>query len=190
MIFLDLEALLYVAERTLGTVPSVRDYGLLESALARPQATAFGDDAYTGIHEKAAALLQSLACNHALIDGNKRLALAGILSFYGMNGLRLTLTNDEAYRLVMSVASSELVDVGDIASVLERGTARHPEGYIAGPSEEPERADTPVGQAPQPGELRRCQRCTAPQRVRLGWRQPDSGRGLGDLSRAVDVGRR
>jgi len=122
VIFLDLEALMYIAERTLGTVPVVRDYGLLESALARPQATAFGDDAYAGIHDKAAALLHSLARNHALVDGNKRLALAAILAFYGMNGLRLTLTNDEAYRLVTSVASGQLVDVGDIASVLERGT--------------------------------------------------------------------
>jgi death-on-curing protein len=123
VIFLDLEELLYIAERTLGTLPAVRDYGLLESALARPQATAFGDDAYSGIHDKAAALLQSLARNHGLVDGNKRLALAAVLAFYGMNGVRLTLTNDEAYRLVMRVACGKLADVGDIASVLERGTA-------------------------------------------------------------------
>jgi death-on-curing protein len=55
----------------------MRDVGLLEAAAARPRATAFGADAYLGIHEKAAALLQSLARNHALVDGNKRLALAG-----------------------------------------------------------------------------------------------------------------
>ena len=99
MIFLDLEALLHVAHRTLGAEPEVRDHGLLESALARPQATAFGEDAYPTIHEKAAALLHSLARNHALVDGNKRLALAGTLAFLGMNGLRLTLTNDQAYDL-------------------------------------------------------------------------------------------
>jgi death-on-curing protein len=100
----------------------VRDHGLLESALARPQASAFGEDAYRSMHEKAAALLHSLARNHALIDGNKRLSLAATIAFYGMNGLRLTLTNDEAYRLVMSVATGELDDVAAIASVLERGT--------------------------------------------------------------------
>lgn len=123
MIFLDLEDLLYVAERTLGSAPVVRDHGLLQSALARPRATAFGEDAYPGIHHKAAALLHSLARNHALIDGNKRLALAGIIAFYGMNGIRLTLTNDDAYRLVTSVATGELDDVSSIASALERATA-------------------------------------------------------------------
>ncbi len=122
MIFLNLEDLLQISERTLPTAPVVRDYGLLESALGRPQATAFGEDAYADIHEKAAALLHSLARNHALVDGNKRLAFAAILAFYGLNGLRLTLTNDEAYRLVISVATGELADVADIAAALERGT--------------------------------------------------------------------
>lgn len=122
MIFLDLEALLHVATRTLGTQPEVRDYGLLESALARPQTSAFGQDAYPGIHEKAAALLHSLARNHALIDGNKRLALAATIAFYGMNGMRLTLTNDEAYDLIVDVASGRLDDIAVIASALKRGT--------------------------------------------------------------------
>ena len=80
MIFLLLEDLLHIAERTLPTAPVVRDYGLLESALGRPQATAFGADAYADIHEKAAALLHSLARNHALVDGNKHLALAAVLA--------------------------------------------------------------------------------------------------------------
>jgi death-on-curing protein len=123
VIFPDLQALLHIAQRTLRTTPDVRDYGLLESVLARPQATAFGTDAYNDIHEKAAALLHSLARNHALVDGNKRLALGALLAFYGMNGVRLTLSNDEAYRLVISVATGELGDVGDIASALKRGTA-------------------------------------------------------------------
>jgi death-on-curing protein len=123
VIFLDLEALLYVAQRALGTKPAVRDHGLLESALGRPQATAFGKDAYPGLHEKAAALLHSLARNQALVDGNKRLALAATIAFYGMNGVRLTLSNDEAYELVMRVATGELDEVRDIASALERGTA-------------------------------------------------------------------
>jgi death-on-curing protein len=122
VIFLDLDALLYVAERALGIPPVVRDHGLLESALGRPQATAFGEDAYRGIDEKAAALLHSLARNHALVDGNKRLALAATIAFYGINGFRLTLSNDEAYRLVMSVATGELEDVAAIAAVLGRGT--------------------------------------------------------------------
>ncbi len=123
MIFLDLEGLLHVAERTLGMAPVVRDHGLLESALGRPQATVFGEDAYIGIHEKAAALLHSLARDHALVDGNKRLALAATIAFYGINDFRLTLSSDEAYRLVMSVATGELEEVSVIASRLEQGTA-------------------------------------------------------------------
>jgi len=119
VIFLDLELLLHVASRTLGGDPAVRDYGLLESALARPQASAFGEDAYPDIHHKAAALLHSLARNHALVDGNKRIALAATIAFFGMNGIRLTLSNDEAYDLVMSVATGALEDVPDIAAALQ-----------------------------------------------------------------------
>lgn len=123
MIFLDLDALLHVARRTLAPEPDVRDHGLLESALARPQATVFGEDAYPTVHEKAAALLHSVARNHALVDGNKRLALAAVVAFYGMNGLRLTLTNDEAYDLVIDVATGTLDEIANIAAVLERGSA-------------------------------------------------------------------
>jgi death-on-curing protein len=122
VIFLDLESLLHVASRTLGGDPAVRDYGLLESALARPQASAFGEDAYPDIHEKAAALLHSLARNDALIDGNKRIALAATVAFLGMNGIRLTLSNDEAYDLVMSVATGALDDVSNIAAALQGGS--------------------------------------------------------------------
>ena len=122
MIFLDLEALLHVAHRALGSEPEVRDHGLLESALARPQASAFGEDAYPTLHEKAAALLHSLARNHALVDGNKRLALAGTLAFLGMNGLRLTLSNDEAYDFIIAVATGELDEVAAIAGVLAAST--------------------------------------------------------------------
>jgi death on curing protein len=122
VIFLTLSELLYVAERTLGPDYVVRDYGLLEAALARPQATAFGKDAYPTLDVKAAALLHSLARNHALIDGNKRLALAALIAFYGLNGRRLTLTNDAAYDLVMNVASGQLDSADEIAAVLGRAT--------------------------------------------------------------------
>ena len=122
MIFLDLDDLLHIAGRTLGQAPPVRDHGLLASALARPQATAFGEDAYADIHHKAAALLHSLATNHPLVDGNKRLALAATIAFYGINGLRLTLSNDDAYTLVMRLARGEHNDINQIAPLLERAT--------------------------------------------------------------------
>ena len=122
MIYLTLPELLHVAERTLGPEVPVRDHGLLESALARPRATVFGSDAYPSLEEKGAALLHSLARNHALVDGNKRLALAGTIAFLGVNGRRLTLTNDEAYTLIVEVASGQLDDVVDIAARLREGS--------------------------------------------------------------------
>ena len=122
MIYLTLPELLHIAERVLGSDPPVRDAGLLESAVARPQATAFGADAYPDLDGKAAALLHSLARNHALVDGNKRLALAALIAFYGVNGHRLTLTNDDAYDLVIDVATGYLDSVEEIAGRLRSAT--------------------------------------------------------------------
>jgi death-on-curing protein len=123
VIYLDLDDLLHVAQRTIGEV-LVRDVGLLESAVARPQASAFGQDAYPSVHAKAAALLHSIARSHALVDGNKRLALAATIAFYGVNGIRLTLTNDEAYDLVIAVAGGGLDDVESIAGRLASKTQK------------------------------------------------------------------
>jgi death-on-curing protein len=118
VIYLTLPELLRAAGRVLGPDFTVRDYGLLGAALGRPQATAFGKDAYPDLDAKAAALLHSIARNHALIDGDKRLALAAAIAFYGLNGRRLTLTNDEAYDLVISVAEGRLDTVAAIAAAL------------------------------------------------------------------------
>ena len=126
MIYLTVPELLHVAERALGFEPKIRDIGLLEAAAARPTASAFGSDAYPDLDAKAAALLHSLARNHALVDGNKRLALAAVIAFYGVNGRRLTLTNDQAYDLVMAVAEGRLDDVGAIATRLRPATEPRP----------------------------------------------------------------
>jgi death-on-curing protein len=122
VIYLTLAELLHVAERTLGSEAAVRDHGLLQSALARPQASAFADDAYPSLEEKAAALLHSLARNHALVDGNKRLALAATIAFLGINGMRLTLTNDEAYDLVVAVAAGRLDEIPELADQIRDGS--------------------------------------------------------------------
>ena len=126
MIYLTLPELVYIAERAMGGKVAIRDIGLLEAAAARPRATAFGEDAYPDLHGKAAALLHSLARNHALVDGNKRLALGALIAFYGMNGRRLTLTNDAAYEFIMQLAAGELDSVGEIALILENSTAPRP----------------------------------------------------------------
>ena len=70
--YLDLDDILGLI-RLLDVGP-VRDLGLIDSAVARPRSSAFGEDAYPTIELKAAALLHSLAANHGLVDGNKRLA--------------------------------------------------------------------------------------------------------------------
>lgn len=123
MIHLTAAELVHVARRATGGDVDVRDHGLLEAAAARPRATAFGADAYPDLVTKAAALMHSLARSHPLVDGNKRLALAGTIAFLGINGLRLTLSNDEAYDVTIAVATGDLDDVGDIADVLRRSTA-------------------------------------------------------------------
>lgn len=97
---------------------TIADYGLVESALARPLASVFGEDAYPTIHRKAAALLQSMATNHALADGNKRTAWAATRLFYGLSDYRITATEDERFELIIAVATRELDTVTMIAARL------------------------------------------------------------------------
>ncbi|WP_055588942.1 type II toxin-antitoxin system death-on-curing family toxin [Streptacidiphilus griseoplanus] len=114
--YLDLSELLIIAARVQGgSEAAVRDYGLIEAALARPQASVFGADAYPTFHEKAAALLHSLARNHALIDGNKRTAWVATRIFHAVNELELRPPDvDSAESLVLAVARGEM-DVPAIA---------------------------------------------------------------------------
>ena len=105
--YLDLEDLLDLAERLLGA-PEIRDIGLLGSAAARPQTTAFGTDAYPDIRTKAAALLLSIVKNHALVDGNKRLGWLATAVFLYLNGIDVSVTsNDDVYNLVMEIAGGK-----------------------------------------------------------------------------------
>lgn len=120
--FLTVEDLLEIAAGVLDEV-AVRDAGLLAAAAARPRTTVFGEVAYPAFEDKAAALLHSLVRNHALVDGNKRLAWAAARVFHLLNGRDLTYTVDDAERLMLHAASGEL-DVHDIAAWLgEHGSA-------------------------------------------------------------------
>jgi death-on-curing protein len=118
--FLSLEDLLDLVS-VLGAGP-VRDLGLLDSASHRPQGSFFGRAAYPTLAGKAAALMHSLAGNHALVDGNKRLALLATVVFLRINGYVLDLTDDEAFTLTMSVAAGEL-DANEIEKQLLLRTA-------------------------------------------------------------------
>ncbi len=120
--YLRVEDAMRIAEAVVGGTPEVRDLGLIESALVRPQSSAFGEDAYTTLDEKAAAMLQSIVGNHGLVDGNKRLGLACISVFLTMNGAPLELDDEtEAYDVVIAVATGHLVEVADIAQALRHG---------------------------------------------------------------------
>lgn len=122
MIYLDVDDLLSIADRVIDGGAEVRDGGLLAAAVARPQARVFGEDAYASVHAKAAALMDSVVCNHALVDGDKRLGLASAIAFLGMNGWRLNMSNDAAFDLVIRIASGELGDVPEIAHALVLGS--------------------------------------------------------------------
>ncbi len=87
---------------------AIGDLGLLESAAVRPQTTVYGKDAYKSFTTKAAALMHSLARNHCLVDGNKRLAWAGTRVFCLMNGFDLKIDVDTAEELVQATARGEL----------------------------------------------------------------------------------
>lgn len=115
--YLDLEDLLALT-RALGAGP-VRDLGLLDSACARPRSTALGTDAYPTLEAKAAALLHSLARNHALVDGNKRLAWLAAVVFLDINGRPVELDDEDAFQLVMDVAAGDL----EVGAITERLTA-------------------------------------------------------------------
>ena len=118
--FLDTDDLIELARRLLGDPPPVRDAGLLGAAAARPQASAFGSDAYPDIWTKAAALLQSVVNNHALVDGNKRLGWLATAVFLELNGASATAApNHDVYELVMRVAAEE-IPVDEIADRLRQ----------------------------------------------------------------------
>jgi death-on-curing protein len=128
--YLDLEDLLHLAAMLLGDPPPVgpsgrgsgeiRDIGLLGSAAARPQTTLFGQDAYPDIWTKAAALLQSLVKNHALVDGNKRLAWLATATFLELNGVAVSVTaaNGDVYAFMMAAAGHD--DVEDLSAGLRK----------------------------------------------------------------------
>lgn len=104
--YLDRDDELTAGAFAVGSVLRVRDYGLLDAAVARPRSTVFGLDAYPDLFTKAAALLQSLARNHALVDGNKRTAWAAAWTFLHINGVELGDYDVDDAELLMDEAAT------------------------------------------------------------------------------------
>ncbi|WP_112466470.1 type II toxin-antitoxin system death-on-curing family toxin [Streptomyces triticisoli] len=119
MHYLTLPELLNLAKQV--GAAEVRDYGLLDSALGRPQSSVFGQDAYPDVWQKAAALMESLARNHAFVDGNKRTAWYATWVFLHLNGhpLDADFDVDEAEQFVLDV-SQGVLDLPKIAAQLPR----------------------------------------------------------------------
>lgn len=118
-VYLSSEDILVIAEHACDDMQIVlRDAGLLESAAHRPSAAMFGEEAYPELIDKAAALLQSLAVNHPLFDGNKRTAWLSCVTFLAMNGVELRPDIDAAERLVIDVATGSTDEIKAISQGL------------------------------------------------------------------------
>lgn len=118
-VYLSSEDVLVIAEHACDDMQIVvRDAGLLESAVHRPSASMFGEEAYPDLIDKAAALLQSLTINHPFFDGNKRTAWLSCVTFLAMNDVQLRPDIDAAERLVIAVATGQMDEVKPIAHAL------------------------------------------------------------------------
>ena len=97
----------------------LRDAGLLASAVGRPAQTVFGEDAYPDVYTKTAALFESLACNHAFTDGNKRTAVVAAIAMLNWNGLDFIASDSDVVDVAVAVAEHQL-DVPKLAEFFRR----------------------------------------------------------------------
>lgn len=119
IVFIEPEHLFEIAKVGVGPTVTVRDPGLLAAAAGRPAAAFAGHEAYPCLEDKAAALMHSLVRDHALVDGNKRLAWLATYVFLDLNGVVLEAPDDDAFDLVMRAAAGA-ADVPEIAEALGR----------------------------------------------------------------------
>lgn len=127
MRYLTVEEVLEINAEVMGGRHSLRDRGLLNSAVARPKASAFGADAYPDLVSKAAALLHSLVLNHAFVDGNKRTAVLSTLIFLDLNGYVIRWDQHEALDFVLRLVVHQ-VELHDATSFLR--SRMHPKDIV------------------------------------------------------------
>jgi len=109
--FLSVDDVLMIHRRLIaefGGEPGLRERGLLESAVAMPQAAFGGEDLHVGLSEKAAAYFFHLCANHQFVDGNKRVALAAAEVFLLINGSELAAGDLEVEELTMGAAAGRI----------------------------------------------------------------------------------
>jgi death-on-curing protein len=125
MRYLTVEEVLEINALVMGRRHVLRDAGLLESAVARPQASALGLDAYPDVVSKAAALLHSLVMNHAFVDGNKRTAVLATIVFLDLNGWAVSWDQGDALDFVLRLADHQ-VGLSEVTAFLrERAHLRN-----------------------------------------------------------------
>ncbi len=117
--YLNTVELIIINEELIGHQSQLRDVDLLEAAVLRPQASAFGEDAYPTISEKAAAFFHSLSRNHAFVDGNKRTSTVAVLLFLELNGYRVTWEPQAALEFILDISTG----IHDIAAITQWLTA-------------------------------------------------------------------
>lgn len=111
-----------IMEHSADEQSGVKDHTLLDSALKRPQQSLFGEDAYPSIHEKAAALLESLAQNHAFHNANKRTALMCTAVFYRYNGYFLRFASPQVEEDFVVDIVNHRYNLKEIAEILKENT--------------------------------------------------------------------
>jgi death-on-curing protein len=124
MIYLSIEQVIFIHKRSIekfGGIYGIRDKGMLEAAISRPQATFGGKDLYSDIYSKAAALGHSILLNHPFLDGNKRTAFTSMDLFLQENGLIITASDDECETLVLNVVKKTYND-RELAEWLKNNT--------------------------------------------------------------------
>jgi death-on-curing protein len=131
--FLNVVELMIINEEVIGQQSQLRDVDLLESAVLRPQSSAFGQDAYPTVIDKAAALFHSLSRNHAFVDGNKRTSLVALLMFLRLNGYRANWDREQALAMILEIATGAH-DVQSIADWLRQNVQPLPESSPASTS--------------------------------------------------------
>ncbi len=122
IVFLDVDDIIELHASQLelfGGGAGLRDQGLLESAVAQPQASFGGHLAHDGLFAMAAAYLFHLVSNHPFVDGNKRIGLIAALVFLDLNGVSIAHPTEALYELTMGVAEGR-IDKAAVAAELER----------------------------------------------------------------------
>lgn len=107
-----------------GGSSGIRDHGLLESAIHRPQATVFGKDAYPTLFDKAAAICHSFLFNHPFVDGNKRAAFVACHLTLLLNGWNLTSSLEETYNFLMDAIKNHK-DWPEISAWLKKHSKKY-----------------------------------------------------------------